>query len=290
MKTSAPSPTAILMVSCPDQGGLVARLTTFIHANGGNIVHLDQHVDTDEDAFFMRIAWELARFAIPRDAIRGAIAAVTEPLDMAAEVYFSDEPVRMAIFVSRQNHCLYDLLARYEAGELPRVEIPLIIGNHAQLAAAAERFGIAFHHFPIDKANKTRVEGEERALLERHGIDTIVLAKYMQVLSDDFCSAWPNRIINIHHSFLPAFVGARPYHQAHARGVKIIGATAHYATADLDQGPIIEQDGIHVSHKESTADYVRRGKDLEKVVLAQAVWWHIQRKVLVYRNRTVIFR
>ncbi len=282
--------TAILLVYCPDQSGIVARLTTFIHANRGNVVHLDQHVDTDDGAFFMRVEWELADFAIPRDELRAAIAEIAEPLAMTAEVYFSDEPVRMALFVSKQNHCLYDLLARYEAGELPRVVIPLIIGNHATLAPVAERFGIPFHHVPFDKTQRASIEAAEMALLREHRIDTIILAKYMQVLSDEFCEAWPHGIINIHHSFLPAFVGARPYHQAHARGVKIIGATAHYATAQLDEGPIIEQDVMHVSHKESTADYVRRGKDLEKVVLARAVWWHIQRKVLVYRNRTVIFR
>ena len=284
------TPTAILLVSCPDRPGLVAQLTTFIHANRGNVVHLDQHVDPDENAFFMRIEWQLDDFAIPREALQPAIAKVTTPFDMHWELYFSDQPIRTALFVSKQNHCLYDLLARYEAGELPRVEIPLIIGNHAEMAPVAERFGIPFHHFPMDKSKWQEIEHAEMALLREQDIDTVVLAKYMQVLSDEFCAAWPNSIINIHHSFLPAFVGARPYHQAHTRGVKVIGATAHYATPELDQGPIIEQDVIHVSHKESVADYVRRGKDLEKVVLSRAVWWHIQRKVLVYKNRTVIFR
>jgi len=284
------APTAILLVSCPDQPGLVAQLTTFIHANRGNVVHLDQHVDTDENAFFMRVEWQMDDFAIPRESLLPAVAKVVAPFNMHWELYFSDQPVRLALFVSKQNHCLYDLLARYEAGELPRVQIPLILGNHAEMKKVADRFGIAFHHFPMDKSKWQEIEHAEMALLRENDIDTIVLAKYMQVLSDEFCASWPNRIINIHHSFLPAFVGAKPYHQAHARGVKIIGATAHYATPDLDQGPIIEQDVIHVSHKESIADYVRRGKDLEKAVLARAVWWHIQRKVLVYKNRTVIFR
>ncbi|MDH3588807.1 MAG: formyltetrahydrofolate deformylase [Gammaproteobacteria bacterium] len=285
-----PAHNAILLVSCPDQAGLVAKLTAFIHGNGGNIVHLDQHVDTDADVFFMRVEWSLEQFTIPREALGKAIAKLTRPLNMHAELYFSDAPIRLAIFVTSQNHCLYDLLARYEAGELPGVEIPLIIGNHKALEPAAQRFGIAFHHFDVDKTRKPEVERAEIALLRENQVDTIVMAKYMQILSDEFCAEFPNRIINIHHSFLPAFVGAKPYHQAHERGVKIIGATAHYATADLDQGPIIEQDVIHVSHKESIDDYVRRGKDLEKLVLSRAVWWHIQRKVLVHENRTVIFR
>lgn len=281
---------AILLVSCPDQPGLVAQLTAFIHGNGGNVVHLDQHVDTDDDVFFMRVEWDLSDFVIPRGSLPGAIARLTDPLGMHTELYFSDQQVRVALFVSKQNHCLYDLLARHEAGELPRVDIPLIISNHASLEPVAQRFGIPFHHFPLTAESKPQVEQQELALLADAGIDTIVLAKYMQVLSEEFCAAYPNRIINIHHSFLPAFAGAKPYHQAHRRGVKIIGATAHYATPELDQGPIIEQDVIHVSHKESVADYVRRGKDLEKVVLSRAVWWHIQRKVLVHQNRTVIFR
>lgn len=281
---------ATLLMSCVDRPGLVAQVTAFIHDHGGNVVHLDQHVDTDDDMFFMRIEWSLEQFRLGRDELARSLRQLASPLGMHTELYFSDTPIRVAIFVTRQNHCLYDLLARYEAGELPGVEIPLIVSNHPLLEPVAQRFGIDFAHTPIQPETRDAAELQQRQLLADYSIDLIVLAKYMQVLSDEFCRTHPNRIINIHHSFLPAFVGARPYHRAHRRGVKIIGATAHYATADLDEGPIIEQDVIHVSHKESIADFIRRGKDLEKVVLARAVWWHIQRKVLVHRNKTVIFR
>tara|TARA_R110002096_G_scaffold147671_20_gene307778 strand:- start:3370 stop:3996 length:627 start_codon:yes stop_codon:yes gene_type:complete len=208
---------------------------------------------------------------------------------MESSVYFSDEKPRMALFVSKDIHCMYDLLARHESGEL-EVEIPLIIGNHEKLRRDAERFGIPFHHFPITKETKADQEAAEIALLKENRIDTVVLARYMQILSDSFVAAFPNQVINIHHSFLPAFIGAKPYHQAYERGVKIIGATSHYVTADLDEGPIIAQDVIRVSHKKSVKDFVRDGKDLEKIVLARAVWHHTRREILAYRNKTVIFR
>jgi formyltetrahydrofolate deformylase len=203
-------------------------------------------------------------------------------------LHFSDITPRVALFVTRENHCLYDLLSRYESGEL-RMEVPLILSNRTDLKPVADRFGIPFHHFPITGENKTDQENREIELLRSHGIDTIVLARYMQILSGQLVQAFRNRIINIHHSFLPAFPGAKPYHSAHDRGVKIIGATSHYVTEGLDEGPIIEQDVIRVSHRDSTLDFIRKGKDLEKVVLARAVWSHLQRRVLTYRNRTVVF-
>jgi formyltetrahydrofolate deformylase len=207
---------------------------------------------------------------------------------MTWSLHFSDQPHRLALFVSKDAHCLYDLLSRHEAGEL-EAEIPLILSNHETLRPAAERFGIPFHHVPVTAATKAEAEARQREIVEAHGIDTIVLARYMQILSDSFASSYPNRIINIHHSFLPAFPGAKPYHSAHARGVKIIGATSHYVTSDLDEGPIIEQDVIRVTHRQTVTDLVRQGRDLEKVVLSRAVRWHTQRKVLAYNNKTVIF-
>ncbi|MEM1296076.1 MAG: formyltetrahydrofolate deformylase [Verrucomicrobiota bacterium] len=282
--------TAILLMSCPDRSGVVAELSNFVYRNRGNIVHLDQHVDAEANVFFMRLEWDLEDFLIPRKSLRGAIRDLTRPFDcMESSVYFSDEKPRMALFVSKDIHCMYDLLARHESGEL-EVEIPLIIGNHEKLRSDAERFGIPFHHFPITKETKADQEAAEIALLKENRIDTVVLARYMQILSDAFVAAFPNQVINIHHSFLPAFIGAKPYHQAYARGVKIIGATSHYVTADLDEGPIISQDVIRVSHKKSVKDFVRDGKDLEKIVLARAVWHHTRREILAYQNKTVIFR
>ena len=281
-------PSAILLTHCPDQPGLVRAVASFIAENGGNIIQFDQHVDTQAGIFFMRAEWDLENFVIPRADLPVFIRALAEPRRMTWSLHFSDQRHRLALFVSKDAHCLYDLLSRHEAGEL-EADIPLIVSNHETLRPAAERFGIPFHVVPVTSASKAEAEARQRALIDDHKIDTIVLARYMQILSDDFASAYPNRIINIHHSFLPAFPGAKPYHSAHARGVKIIGATSHYVTGDLDEGPIIEQDVIRVTHRQTVADLVRQGRDLEKVVLSRAVRWHAQRKVLAYNNKTVIF-
>ncbi|MGL5957295.1 MAG: formyltetrahydrofolate deformylase [Phocaeicola sp.] len=281
--------TAKLLLYCPDQPGILAEVTNFITINKGNIVYLDQYVDRVENIFFMRIEWELNEFFIPRNRIEEYFDTLYgQKYDMKFRLYFSDTKPRMAIFVSKLSHCLFDLLARYTAGEW-NVEIPLIISNHPDLQHVAERFGIPFHLFPINKENKLEQEKLEMELLQKHKVNFIVLARYMQVVSESFIEAYPNRIINIHHSFLPAFVGAKPYHAAFERGVKIIGATSHYVTSELDAGPIIEQDVVHITHKDSIQELVSKGKDLEKIVLSRAVQKHIERKVLAYKNKTVIF-
>jgi formyltetrahydrofolate deformylase len=260
----------------------------FIYENGGNIVHLDQHTDAEAGVFFMRVEWQLEGFRIPREDVARVFQYVAEPRQMKWSLSFSDDKHRLALFVSKDQHCLYDLLARSDAGELG-AEISLVVSNHEHLRHVAERFGIPFHVFPITAANKVEQEAKQLALLAENKIDTVVLARYMQILSDNFATTYRNRVINIHHSFLPAFPGARPYHSAHRRGVKIIGATSHYVTADLDEGPIIEQDVIRVSHRQSVEDLVRLGRDLEKIVLSRAVMWHVRRKVLPYDNKTVVF-
>jgi formyltetrahydrofolate deformylase len=281
------SATATLLISCPDQRGLVAKLSNFIYANGGNIVHADQHTDFLAGLFLSRIEWQLDGFKLPRDVIRPAFGAIADPLDATWTLHFSDATPRLAIWVSRQDHCLYDLLWRHRAQEL-NAEIPLIISNHESLRPIAEQFNIDFHHIPITAETKPEQEAKQLELLQQYRIDLVVLAKYMQVLSAEFVSQFSN-VINIHHSFLPAFAGANPYQRAYERGVKIIGATAHYVTADLDQGPIVEQDVVRVSHRDETADLIRKGKDLERMVLARAVRLHLQNRVLVYGNRTVVF-
>ena len=281
--------TAKLLLHCPDRPGILAEVTDFITVNKGNIIYLDQYVDHVENIFFMRIEWELQNFLIPQEKIEDYFATLyAQKYGMNFRVYFSDTKPRMAIFVSKMSHCLFDLLARYTAGEW-NVEIPLIISNHPDLQHVAERFGIPFHLFPITKDTKEEQEKKELALLAEHGVNFIVLARYMQVISEQMINAYPNRIINIHHSFLPAFVGAKPYHAAFERGVKIIGATSHYVTTELDAGPIIEQDVVRITHKDSVQDLVNKGKDLEKIVLSRAVQKHIDRKVLAYKNKTVIF-
>lgn len=282
------SASAILLMSCPDQPGIVAETSNFIHQNEGNILHLEQHVDTEANVFFMRLEWTLEGFQIDRDSIASAFGPLARRFDMSWQLHFSDDRPRVAIFVTKDNHCLYDLLSRHEAGELP-MEIPLIISNRTDLEGVAHRFGIPFHHFPITKATKAEQERKEIDLLRAHRVDTVILARYMQILSQDFVDQFPSQVINIHHSFLPAFPGARPYHSAHARGVKIIGATSHYVTEDLDEGPIIEQDVRRVTHRDAVTDFVRKGKDLEKIVLSRAVWHHVSRRLLVYENRTVVF-
>ena len=281
------TPTATLLVSCPDRPGLVAKIANFIYANGGNIIHADQHTDFTTGLFLNRIEWQLEGFNLPREVISTAFAAIAKPIEANWQLHFSDSIPRIAIWVTKQNHCLLDLLWRQKAQELP-AQIPLIISNHPNLKYIAEQFDINFHHIPITKETKSEQEAKQLELLKQYQIDLVVLAKYMQILSADFVTKFPN-IINIHHSFLPAFTGANPYQRAYERGVKVIGATAHYVTKDLDEGPIIEQEVTHVSHRDTVGDLMRKGKDLERLVLSRAVRLHLQNRVLVYGNRTVVF-
>ncbi|MDJ0661585.1 MAG: formyltetrahydrofolate deformylase [Crocosphaera sp.] len=280
-------PTATLLISCPDQQGLVAKFANFIYDNGGNIIHADQHTDFEAGLFLTRIEWQLKGFKLSRDMIASSFASVAKPLQAVWDIHFSDTIPRLALFVTKQDHCLLDLLWRWQAKEI-KAEIPLIISNHEKLKAIAEQFNISFYHLPITKGKKNQQEARQLEILRQHRIDLVILAKYMQILTPDFIDHFPN-IINIHHSFLPAFAGAKPYHRAYERGVKIIGATAHYVTADLDEGPIIEQDVVRVSHRDTIPDLIRKGKDLERIVLARAVRLHLQHRVLVYGNRTVVF-
>lgn len=280
---------AILLIHCPDQGGIIAAVTDFVHKYKGNIVALEQHVDERSGHFFMRIEWDMLDFLIPGDKLDEYFETlVGRPFAMQWQLRFTERKPRMALFVSKASHCLYDILQRQSTGEF-RCEIPAIVSNHESLAYIAERFGIDFYHFPITKKNKAEQEGREIELMEALGVDFIVLARYMQILSDDFCAHFVHRIINIHHSFLPAFKGARPYHSAYERGVKIIGATSHYVTSDLDEGPIIVQDVEKVSHRDSVEDLVRIGKDIEKRVLSRAIYLQLNHRILPFSNRTVIF-
>ncbi len=288
-KENAAKHSAILLIYCPDRTGLVAAVTDFIGKNNGNILYLDQHVDLEKKIFFMRVEWDLNGFLIQGEKIGEVFdSEIGKKFAMRWKLHFSDERLRMALFVSELPHCLYDIIARCYSGEW-MIEIPLIISNHAKLQPIAEKFGIDFKLFPINNVNREEQERLELEMLQEMKIDFIVLARYMQILSENFVSNFPNQIINIHHSFLPAFPGAKPYHSAYERGVKIIGSTSHYVTKDLDAGPIIEQDVVRVSHADSINDLMRKGRDLEKVVLSRAIWNHIQRKILVYDNRTVVF-
>lgn len=280
-------PTATLLISCPDQRGLVAKFANFIYSNGGNIIHADQHTDFAAGLFLTRIEWQLDGFNLPRELIGPAFQAIAQPLKAEWQLHFSDTIPRIAIWVSQQDHCLLDLLWRQQAKEFS-AEIPLIISNHSHLQGISEQFGADFYHIPITKENKAEQEAKQLEVLHQYKIDLVILAKYMQILSPEFIAQFP-KVINIHHSFLPAFAGAKPYHKAHERGVKIIGATAHYVTPELDAGPIIEQDVVRVSHRDSVPDLIRKGKDLERVVLARAVRVHLRHQVLVYENRTVVF-
>ena len=274
---------------CPDQPGIIAVITEFINTNGGNILYLDQYVDRINGIFYMRVEWDLAKFIIPKEKINDYFNTLyAQRYNMVYRLSFTDRPQRMALFVSKMSHCLYDILARYTAGDW-EVEIPLIISNHPDLKSVGEQFNIPFEVVPVTRDNKTEMEALEFELLDKYNIDFIVLARYMQVLSEDFINRYPNRIINIHHSFLPAFVGAKPYHAAYERGVKLIGATSHYVTTELDAGPIIEQDIVRITHKDTVADLVHKGRDLEKIVLSRAVEKHIQRKILAYKNKTLVF-
>ena len=281
---------AILRIHCPDQSGIVAAVTQFIARHNGNIMDLDQHVDPHHQVFFMRVRWGLDGFNLPLEELDSVFGKeIGTPYNMTWSINSDARPLRMAVFVSKQSHCLYDILARYESREW-NVEIPLIISNHADLETVANRLNIDYYHIPVSKSNKREAEQRQLELLKQYDIDFVVLARYMQILSESFIDHYPSNIINIHHSFLPAFPGANPYHSAYERGVKLIGATSHYVTKELDQGPIVEQDVHHVNHKHTIDDLVRKGRDLEKVVLARAIWHHIKYKTLVYRNRTVIFQ
>ena len=280
--------TAILLISCPDQKGLVAAIADFLYQHNANILHADQHQDAELGLFLMRVEWDLAGFDLDLLNFDTAFAPIATRFQMQWRLASSGQRPRLAIFVSRYDHCLADLLYRYQAGEI-NCEIPVIISNHTDTKWLADAYKIPFQHIVINKDSKIDAEATQLAILRHHDIDFIVLARYMQVLSPDFIRHYPNRIINIHHSFLPAFHGAKPYHRAFERGVKLIGATSHYVTEILDDGPIIEQDVARISHRDDLDDLIRRGADLEKIVLSRAVRWHIENRVLLYANKTVVF-
>jgi formyltetrahydrofolate deformylase len=280
-------PTAILQLICPDRPGLVSELSGWVAANGGNIRHADHHTDAGAGLFLSRLEWSLDGFGLPRDAIVPAVRALASRLGGEGQVHFSDAIPRVAIFVSRQDHCLLDLLWRTRSGELP-MQVPLVVSNHPDLRQTAEGFGARYEEVPIGAANRAEAEEIQLRLLAEHGIELVVLAKYMQVLSASFLRRFPE-VINIHHSFLPAFQGAQPYQRAWQRGVKLIGATAHFVTEELDAGPIIEQATVHVSHRDEVEDLIRKGRDTERLALARAVRLVLRRQVMVYRGRTAVF-
>ena len=280
----------VILINCPDQAGIIYTVTGFIQANGGNVIYLDQHVDKQANVFFMRLESDFNgsnEFSISafRDTFVKTIALTYQ---MEFNMYTDDMVPKMALFVSKYNHCLYDLLSRYKSGEL-KVKIPFIISNHSDLGDIAKQFSIPFYHVPVSRDTKSKAEDAQLKLLKEHHVDFLVLARYMQIVSENIISHYPNKIINIHHSFLPAFAGAKPYHAAFERGVKIIGATSHYVTEALDAGPIIEQDVTMVSHSHTIKDFIAKGRDLEKIVLSRAVKLHLERKTMVYNNKTVIF-
>ncbi len=280
--------TATLLMSCPDQPGIVAALAQVLYGHGANILDADQHSDEHAGQFFQRIRFDASALRTDRATLTHAIEEAAERFELTWDLRWDGAPKRVAIFVSKYDHCLYDLLLRHRAGELA-CEVALIVSNHPDLEPVATQFGVPYHVFPITKDTKAAQEEKELALLDASSIELVVMARYMQILSDRFIAARPHGVINIHHSFLPAFIGGRPYHQAHARGVKLIGATAHYATADLDEGPIIEQDVVRCTHRDAVSDLIRKGRDLEKQVLARAVRAHLDDRVLVYGNKTVVF-
>jgi formyltetrahydrofolate deformylase len=286
--TTETSTLATLLVSCPDRRGIVAALAQVLYGHGANILDSDQHTDTVAGLFFQRLRVDLAELMTDKVALERSVAELSERFQMQYRLLYQARRKRLALFVSKYDHCLYDLLLRQRAGELSG-DIAAVISNHPDLGPIAAQFGVPFHHFPKTTETKLQQEQGERALLEELEVDLVVLARYMQVMSASFCEAFPQRIINIHHSFLPAFVGGKPYHQAYVRGVKLIGATAHYATPVLDEGPIIEQDVVRASHRDAVEDLVRKGRDLEKVVLARAVRSHLDDRILVYGNKTVVF-
>jgi formyltetrahydrofolate deformylase len=283
-----PPVTATLLVSCRDRTGLVAALSRFVFENEGNIIDADQHADLETGVFFMRLVWSLEAFKLARPEMHAAIADLAARFDLTWELTYSDIRPRVAVFASKMPHCLYDLLLSHQLGELGG-QLAVVVSNHEALRSVAGHFGVRFEHVPTDPKSRAGAEAAQQKLLDELQVDLVVLARYMQILSPDFVAHWPSRIINIHHSFLPAFVGARPYHQARARGVKVIGATAHYVTADLDQGPIIEQDVRRVSHRDDVEALVQKGRELERQVLTRAVRAHLQRRVLVTGNKTIVF-
>jgi formyltetrahydrofolate deformylase len=280
--------TAILLIDCPDQKGIVAAVGEFLYRHNANILHADQHQDAERDLFLMRVEWDRRDFTLDPAEFTRKFAPLAERFALRWRLELSALPHRVAIFVSRYDHCLADLLYRHQSGELP-CEIPLIVSNHADADRWAEFYGIPYHVIPVEGDNKAEAERKQLELLHEYKIDLVVLARYMQVLSTDFVARYPRRVINVHHSFLPAFVGARPYHRAFERGVKLIGATSHYVTDVLDEGPIIEQEVVRISHRDGIDDLLQKGRDLEKVVLSRAVRWHIDHRILAYANKTVVF-
>jgi formyltetrahydrofolate deformylase len=284
--------TAVLLIDCPDQRGIVAAVSEFLYRHGANILHADQHQDAELCLFFMRVEWDLSDFTLPLEQFTAAFAEIASRFAMKWRLERSTVRPRLALFVSKVDHCLADLLYRWHAGEL-RCDVVAVVGNHVDAEPLARFYHVPFHHLPIDAAtgakSKAEAETKELGLLRRERVDLVVLARYMQVLSPRFVSEYPQRIINVHHSFLPAFVGAKPYHQAFERGVKLIGATSHYVTAELDDGPIVEQATTRISHRDQLADLIQKGRDLEKEVLSRAVRWHVEHRILVYGKKTVIF-
>ena len=280
---------AVVLIECEDQKGIVSSVTEFIYSNQGNIIDLDQYTDHENMHFFMRVEWSLEMFTIEREKISEYFNTLLgKRFKIRFDLFFTDEKPKMGLFVTKLSHCLFDILGRWQSGEL-EVEIPVVVSNHEYLRDVVERFDIPFVHIPIDKSNKDVAEAKQLEVLSRYKIDFVVLARYMQIVTPKFIAEYENRIINIHHSFLPAFVGAKPYHAAFQRGVKIIGATAHYVTADLDAGPIIEQDVARVTHRNAVNDLVKMGQDVEKLVLAKAIKLHVERKMLVVDNKTIVF-
>ena len=288
MTPTAPNKTAIVLIDCPDRKGIVAVVSDFLLRHNANILHADQHQDADLGLFLTRIEWDLSGFDLDAKGFARKFAPIARRFEMHWRLEFSEVRPRMAIFVSRYDHCLADLLYRRESGEL-HCEIPLVISNHSDAQRLAEFYRVPFHHIPTGSVSKQKVEEKQVALLREHSIGLVVLARYMQILSPQFVRRYPQRIINVHHSFLPAFSGARPYHRAFERGVKLIGATSHYVTEKLDEGPIIEQDVVRISHRDQLQDLIQKGRDIEKAVLSRAVRWHIEHRILVYAKKTVVF-
>ena len=279
---------ATLLITCPDTKGIVAAIADFLYQHNANILHADQHQDAENSLFLMRVEWDLKDFSLDEASFARAFEVIAKTYKMTWELKLSADKPRMAIMVSQYDHCLADLLHRYKNNEL-QCDIPLIISNHLNAQKLAEFYGIPFFHIPVEKDKKKEAEAEQFALFDKYQVDFIVLARYMQILSEDFVKRYPQRVINIHHSFLPAFIGARPYHRAFERGVKLIGATSHYVTEVLDEGPIIEQDIDRISHRDQVEDLIQKGRDLERIVLSKAVRWHIENRILIYSNKTVIF-
>ena len=280
--------TATLLITCPDTKGIVAAIANFLYQHNANILHADQHQDAENSLFLMRVEWDQKDFSLDEASFAKAFEVIAKTYKMTWELKFSKDKPRMAIMVSQYDHCLADLLHRYKNNEL-QCDIPLIISNHLDTQKLAEFYGIPFFHIPVEKDKKKDAEAKQFELFDKYHVDFIVLARYMQILSEDFVKRYPQRVINIHHSFLPAFIGARPYHRAFERGVKLIGATSHYVTEVLDEGPIIEQDIDRISHRDQVEDLIQKGRDLERIVLSKAVRWHIENRILIYANKTVIF-